>query len=107
MYAREEFLEEVKTDFNEIKAAKKVWVYGYSNLGRNVLNKLHSIWPEKMAGIIVTGKNQRSLKSDKKIVEIEKADINDSVILITTNPLFHAGIIKKLKEKQANCIVYI
>ena len=107
MYVREDLLEEVRMDFNAIETAKKLWVYGYSNLGRNAFNKLHSIWPEKAAGIIVTKNNKRSLSSNKNIVEIENADISDSIIVIATNSLYHTAIIEKLKEKCAEFSNYI
>lgn len=85
---------------------QKLWVYGYSNLGCNAFNKLHNIWPEKTQGIIVTTNGKRVLRSNKSIIEIEKADISDSVIVVATNPLFHCDIIHKLKGKHEDCSVY-
>lgn len=107
MYIKKDILEEVRKDFETIEMATRLWVYGYSNLGRNAFNKLHSIWPEKTQGIIVTKNGKRSLRSNKSIIEIEKADISNSVIVIATNPLFHSDIIYKLKEKHEDCRVYI
>lgn len=107
MYIKKDILEEVRKDFETIEMAKRLWVYGYSNLGRNAFNKLHSIWPEKTQGIIVTENGKRSLRSNKSIIEIKEADISNSVIVIATNPLFHNDIIHKLKEKHENCNVYI
>ncbi len=107
MYIKKYILEEVRKDFESIEMAKRLWIYGYSNLGRNAFNKLHSIWPEKTQGIIVTENGKRSLRSNKSIIEIEKADISNSVIVIATNPLFHSDIIHMLKEKHENYSVYI
>lgn len=91
-------------DFRSLESAKKIWVFGYSNLGRNAFNKFMALWPEKTAGILVTNHNEKTRENKKNVVELQEAFIEDSVVVIATNSIYYEEIRKSLIEKNAKDI---
>lgn len=89
-------------NYDDLVNSSMMWIYGYSNLGRNAYNKFKSLWPEKTKGIIVSKHNEKSKNSEKNVLEVHEAEIENSVIVIATNPLFHGKITDTLKEKRVS-----
>lgn len=94
-------------NFENISKAQTIWIYGYSNLGRNAFNKFKLLYPEKTRGILVSRHNKKSKKSEKNVVELKDAKLQNCVIVIATNPIFHEEIINLLqKEKCESVYIY-
>lgn len=98
-------------DYERIIHNKNIWIYGYSNLGRNAYNRLLKLYPNQVRGILVSKFNKRS----KEKVEIFQRNIHEigsvkfeenTIIIIATNKKFHHYIIESIK-RYGNVDVYI
>lgn len=86
-----------------------IYVYGYGNLGRNVYNKLSSMYREHVKGIIVTKIDKRAsiaIGEGKKIFEIDSVNLENAVVVIATNSIFHREIKELLKKRGCDILVY-
>lgn len=81
----------------EVNEKAKIWVYGYSNVGRNAYRLLKEIYGARVQGIIET---KQIHKGTKMISEISLND--DDIVFICTNPKFH----NKLRCNVENSIIY-
>lgn len=75
----------------------RIYIYGYSNQGRNAYNKLNRIYPDKVKGFIVTkhdGRTRIACKEEnKKIYELsEISDLKNALVVVALNPIFHREV---------------
>lgn len=90
-------------DFKEIEKCSSVYVYGYSNMGRNVYRKLSMLFPEKCKGIMVSKHSEKTKKiinsGENSIFEVKevKADFH-VLVIVALNPLFHKTILETLTK---------
>lgn len=78
----------------KLEESREIYIYGYSNLGRNVFNKLKLVFPDKIKGIVVTEHNQRTRRSGRpdifELQEIAEMINKDStVFLISTESMLY------------------
>lgn len=84
-----------------------IWIYGYSNLGRNAYNRLLMLYPNQVKGILVSKFNKRSKeKYQKSVYEIENVEQEENtIVFVATNTKFHNSIYDNIK-KYGNVDVY-
>ena len=81
----------------KLEESREIYIYGYSNLGRNVFNKLKLVFPDKIKGIVVTEHNRRTRRSGRAdIFELqelaETIDRDTTTFVISTESSFHKDI---------------
>lgn len=83
---------------NFIEKFEQIYIYGYSNLGRNAYKKLEEAYPDKAKGIIVSRHNNKSRQACEKgklIFELSEVKAsNDMLIIIALNPI-HQPVVKQ------------
>ena len=79
---------------------RDLYVYGYGNLGRNAFNKLKSLYSDRVKGIVVTKYNKKSLKANDIVYEVDNVKLDNALVIIATNSIFHQKISYILKEKK-------
>lgn len=85
-------------DYEKIIGRKNIWIYGYSNLGRNAYNRLLSLYPDQVKGILVSKINKRC-RENKSICEIKNVRLKENtIIFIATNTKFHNSIRENIKN---------
>lgn len=94
-----------------LEKAENIYIYGYSNLGRNVFHKLKMIFPDKLIGFVVTKYNIKTKDSERTdIYELEyvvRENKNQNILfIIATNKIFHSDIIGALRKIECQYIVY-
>ena len=85
---------------------RDLYVYGYGNLGRNAFNKLKSLYSDRVKGIVVTKYNKKSLKANDIVYEVDNVKLDNALVIIATNSIFHQKISYILKEKRINYCYY-
>lgn len=99
-------------EINHIGEFKQLYVYGYSNLGRNAYNKLKNVFQNMVKGIVVSRHNDKSKSAcendGKSILELSQiAPSADTLIIIALNPIHHSEIKQLLSEAGfKNIMVY-
>lgn len=83
-----------------------LYVYGYGNLGRNAFDKLKSLYADRVKGIIVTKYNKKSLNASNKVFEIENIELDNALVIIATNGIFHEKISELLSQKKVKYCYY-
>lgn len=83
---------------NFIEKFEQIYIYGYSNLGRNAYKKLEETYPDKAKGIIVSRHNNKSRQACEKgklIFELSEVKAsNDMLVIIALNPI-HQRVVKQ------------
>lgn len=98
-------------NYNEFFQGKKIYVYGYNNLGRNAYRKMKEMYFDNVKGILVLEHNKRTLeakKKQKKILELSEIYLQkDSSICIIVAFSLYEEMVKDLKDKGfENVIAY-
>ena len=94
----------------KLEESREIYIYGYSNLGRNVFNKLKLVFPDKIKGIVVTEHNQRTRRSGRtdifELQEIAETINKDSTTFVISAESYYLDIESSLKSKGCKSVRY-
>lgn len=81
-----------------------IYVYGYSNWGRNIFNKIKVLYPDKVKGIIDKNKNLKRLG----ILDLEQISFRkQTLVLVEFSPFMQEEIKDRLQENGLkNVLIY-
>lgn len=97
--------------FHCMESAEDIYIYGYSNLGRNIEHKLKMIFQNKVKGFVITKHNARTSNMERTdIYELEYVlktkPGRDILFIIATNIIFHKDIIAALEKTDCLYVIY-
>lgn len=88
-----------------------VYIYGYSNQGRNAYSKFVKFVPNKVKGIVVTQHSEKTRKvyeRGKPIYELQEIKASETkLFVIALNPVFHSAVKQSLSDAGfKNLLIY-
>jgi len=96
--------------FKHLESAEVIYIYGYSNLGRNIEHKLKMVFPDKVKGFVVTKHNTRTNNTDRtdihKLEDVLRTSSNSRLFIIATNKIFHNDITDILEKNDCLYVIY-